>query len=327
MTKVTAGLHPVPRADIKARLPRDTSPSPHPSPCPPPPPMEMEHTTLSLSLAALGLPARKLLVLDLNKCLVYRPKGGKKTTCYARPYLSPFLLYLFHPLIKSRLDVMVWSSAKHDKVQRIVDRIFGSLTPSLVACWGAEQMKRTPKPFEGKCHKPKDLALVWAEFAHSSYDLTNTILLDDSPEKAIYQALNHLPIPKYDATRRQLDQVALFNPNSNVTVDESLLAIVGILDSLLDAPSVPRWIAAGGLWEASGVPLCPEEHMAMDPNLPPPQWFEDRPTFEAWAARGKRVLTALGIDWSESGVMPSKVTTKRERIPMPDRSVARSFTV
>jgi len=273
-----------------------------------------------------SLSARKLLVLDLNKCLVYRPKGGKKTTCYARPYLTPFLLYLFHPDIKPRVDVMVWSSAKLEKVEKIVDRIFGTLRSSLIARWGAEHMMYTRKPFEGKCHKPKDLALVWTAFAHNSYDVANTILLDDSPEKAIYQPLNHLSIPKYDATRRQLDQVALFNPNSGVKVDESLLAIVGILDSLWDAPSVPKWIFAGGLWEACGVPLSPEEHMAMDPNLPPPQWFEDRSTFEAWIVRGKRALTDLGIDWSESGVMPTKVT-KRERIPMPDRSAVRTFTV
>lgn len=79
--------------------------------------------------------ARKLLVLDLNGTILYRPKrqrGSTETTpdgarlrpVHPRPYISSFRQYLFHPATRQSLDVLIWSSTQPHNVRDMVDHCF-----------------------------------------------------------------------------------------------------------------------------------------------------------------------------------------------------------
>lgn len=69
----------------------------------------------------------KLLVLDLNGTLIYRPKNAKREG-HPRPFLSCFLEYLFSPepdTPNRPWEVFVWSSAKPHNVRAMVEKGFG----------------------------------------------------------------------------------------------------------------------------------------------------------------------------------------------------------
>jgi hypothetical protein len=74
----------------------------------------------------------KLLVLDLNGTLLYRPKGVTRGG-HPRPYLQNFLEYLFlpepepenTPTTRRPWEVFVWSSAKPHNVRPMVEKAFG----------------------------------------------------------------------------------------------------------------------------------------------------------------------------------------------------------
>ncbi|QRV80305.1 ribosomal RNA processing protein 1 [Ceratobasidium sp. AG-Ba] len=68
---------------------------------------------------------RCLLVLDLNGTLLHRrrTKSNVNAHVYARPYLGSFLRYISHPA--AGLDVAVWSSARRENVQVMVERAWG----------------------------------------------------------------------------------------------------------------------------------------------------------------------------------------------------------
>lgn len=66
---------------------------------------------------------RKLLILDLNGTLVVRDKGRT----YPRPYMPTLRDFLLDRRTQEWLDVMVWSSAQHKNVDKMVERCFFSV--------------------------------------------------------------------------------------------------------------------------------------------------------------------------------------------------------
>lgn len=104
---------------------------------------EITEAYLSTSLQPshrISQPTRKLLVLDLNGTLLYRlrPQSRSRSTyqtysdaspapgrlTYPRPYLPSFRQYLFHPVTRGWLDVMVWSSAQPHSVRDMLRLCF-----------------------------------------------------------------------------------------------------------------------------------------------------------------------------------------------------------
>ena len=90
---------------------------------------------------------RKLLVLDLNGCLVHRDPpstieldrgkhGKRRRVCYSRPYMKTFRNFIFHPETRAWLDVMVWSTAQPRNVGEMVDACSGKDRKNLVASVG-----------------------------------------------------------------------------------------------------------------------------------------------------------------------------------------------
>lgn len=164
-------------------------------------------------------PSKKLLILDLNGTLLWRPKHkfkkGAKRPNHIRPYMSIFCSYLFHESVRMWLDVMVWSSAQPDNVDIMVTKCFGQSKSDLKAVWARDTLGlnqeqysmfiRYPmfsyfyhKQSDRKVQTLKDLEKPWKKldlaFAHNA---TSTLLMDDSPLKTRLQPYNHLCVPEY----------------------------------------------------------------------------------------------------------------------------------
>ncbi len=57
-----------------------------------------------------------------------------------RPYLAALRAYLFAPLTRAWLDVMVWSSAQPHSVEDMVLHALGDDRQSLVAIWARDTL-------------------------------------------------------------------------------------------------------------------------------------------------------------------------------------------
>jgi hypothetical protein len=119
----------------------------------------------------------QLLVLDLNGVLFH------KDPLIERPHLNDFLKYCFE-----NFNVMVWSSGKPHTVERVINIFFGEHRKQLVATWARDKFGLTDEQYNSNYPTIKDLSKVWADFP--KYGAHNTILIDDSPEKAEKQPNN-----------------------------------------------------------------------------------------------------------------------------------------
>ncbi|KAF8530199.1 hypothetical protein BU17DRAFT_35765 [Hysterangium stoloniferum] len=165
-------------------------------------------------------PTRKLLILDLNGTLVYRPRpkpaprsSGHRIT-YARPYLPSFRSYLFHPQTREWLDVMIWSSAQPHSVRSMLEVCFpdgverrpGGKDDRFAAVWARDTLGLSSADYSPSItppeSQPSDAAFSVQKFHHSQ---ETTLLLDDSALKAHLQPWNHVCIKEYDALAREAD--------------------------------------------------------------------------------------------------------------------------
>jgi len=107
--------------------------------------------------------------------------------------------------------------------------------------------------------------------------------------------------------------------------DETLLAVIGILDEVKEQSNVAAWIRAGGLWgpvnlrppppaqpspsapntEVGGAgndtTLSQDQNQGISPSEIIPSadkvvWFDHEPTFVYWARRGRKAVHELGIE-------------------------------
>ncbi|CAL9166291.1 uncharacterized protein LOC135671931 [Musa acuminata AAA Group] len=150
-----------------------------------------------LLMAETSLRSRKkLLVLDLNGLLAditteyhgaHMRVAGKSV--FKRPFCDDFLKFCFE-----RFHVGVWSSRKSDNVRKVVDYLMGDLKHKLLFCWGQSKCTDTGYRTIENIHKPlvlKELKKLWNKEDHDlpwekgEYSPSNTLLVDDSPYKAI----------------------------------------------------------------------------------------------------------------------------------------------
>ncbi|KAF9067100.1 hypothetical protein BDP27DRAFT_1226510 [Rhodocollybia butyracea] len=278
---------------------------------------------------ALSTSERKLLVLDLNGSLLFRPSRYKKSnnggtnvrTVLSRPYVTPFREYLFHPETSRWLDTMVWSSAQPHSVDHMVKRVFGDYTKNLKATWARDTLDLTPDKYKKKSKTVKDLTKIWNAFP--TFSAQNTLLIDDSTDKANLQPWNHLFIKEYGEEERRHDMrvvpalrknPAIKEPEfdisklaerlrSNLRVndaekqkqpdryDDTLLAVIGILDALEHEKDVAAWLQSGGII------LCGKES---EPSFPGgvigDRWFDQNVVLDCWVERGRATLGRLKIN-------------------------------
>ncbi|KAI8376377.1 HAD-like domain-containing protein [Radiomyces spectabilis] len=160
----------------------------------------------------LDEPARQLLILDLNGTLVSRTK---QSSMYVRPYQAQFLQYIF-----SNFDVAVWSTARPENVANMC-RLFGEFKDQIVMIWNRTHFGLTQAEYYGKTKTVKDLERVW-DYFDDEYNAYNTILLDDTPSKAVVQPYNSIHLREFDHLLPTFSQYG----------DNELLHVMEYLDKL-----------------------------------------------------------------------------------------------
>ncbi|KAJ9641834.1 hypothetical protein H2199_005047 [Coniosporium tulheliwenetii] len=187
------------------------TPERSPTPLPVPVPTQSYLDQASCEPKNLSTPQPMLFILDLNGTLLHRPNRKNPTKFVTRPFVTPFLNYLF-----AHFTVMVWSSARPENVSLMCAQLF---TPAqralLVAQWGRDRLGLSPQQYNNKVQVYKRLSQIWDDddIARShpgyldgeSWDQFNTVLLDDSHVKASSEPYNLVAIPEFVGTKEQAE--------------------------------------------------------------------------------------------------------------------------
>lgn len=177
--------------------------------------------------------------------------------------------------------------------------------------------------------------------------------MDDSVLKAHLQPWNHLCVPEYitethtrdlevwsrhhevNTSRKQNKKAALQdnaktprNGQAETDYDQTLIAVIGILNELKNELDVSDWIRSGRLWANATQPPRPNDDASEDTSRPPAGldsgndltspmpspmssgtpnandighpghklWFDEEENMTAWVERGRRALDALEIE-------------------------------
>ncbi|KAJ4312097.1 hypothetical protein N0V94_007618 [Neodidymelliopsis sp. IMI 364377] len=211
---------------------------------PPPAPTEAYMAQAAGQPSKVDLSGRILVILDLNGTLLFRPNRNKKTMI-ARPFLIPFLRYLF-----ANFAVMVWSSARPDNVTSLVEQsLEENLRKALVAQWARDAFGLKPEHYNRNVQVYKHLDLVWKNNAiqkqHPDYTnggrfgQHNTVLIDDSLLKANAQPYNLLQISEFSATSEQMRK-------------DDLREVAGYLEVLRTQQDVSKFINKGPFRHGTG---------------------------------------------------------------------------
>ncbi|KAK6849829.1 hypothetical protein PG995_013662 [Apiospora arundinis] len=159
-------------------------------------------TTQYMTLSAippshLPEPRRILVVIDLNGTLLHRPSHKNPTRFVERPHTRAFLDYCLNTFC-----VAIWSSAKPANVNKMLDQL---LTPEerakVVAVWGRDMLGLSPADYNARVQCYKRLSVLWADLAHrlgQRWDQSNTVLVDDSSEKARSEPFNLIQLPEFE---------------------------------------------------------------------------------------------------------------------------------
>jgi hypothetical protein len=145
-----------------------------------------------------------LVVIDLNGTILHRPNHKNPTRFVERPHARTFLDYCL-----KTFTVAIWSSAKPLNVQKMVDQLLGPEDRAkLVAVWGRDTLGLTPSDYNLRVQIYKRLQMIWNDprvaASHPEvqsgkrWDQTNTVLVDDSKEKARTEPYNLVRLPEFE---------------------------------------------------------------------------------------------------------------------------------
>lgn len=150
-------------------------------------------------------PKQLLVVIDLNGTLLHRPQKRLPSKFVERPLARTFLQ---HCIDTHR--VVIWSSARPDNVQRMCAQLLPPAYLSrVVAVWGRDRFGLTPTDYARRTQCYKRLTRLWADpdvvrssnNSNSSnggrWDQSNTVLIDDSAEKARSEPHNAVTLPEF----------------------------------------------------------------------------------------------------------------------------------
>lgn len=168
--------------------------------------------TPSYLVRASFLPKRRaqpgplLVVIDLNGTLLHRPDKRRPFNFRARPHAHSFVSYCIETFW-----VVIWSSARPDNVKRMVEELASpEQLGRVVAVWGRDRFGLTPEDYNARTQCYKRLTALWADpavrasypgdregFEGRCWDQGNTVLIDDSVEKARSEPHNAITIPEF----------------------------------------------------------------------------------------------------------------------------------
>ncbi|KAK7411327.1 hypothetical protein VNO78_02760 [Psophocarpus tetragonolobus] len=157
-----------------------------------------------------GNPKNKLLILDVNGLLAdfvsssrYKEiepdfvLRGRKV--YKRPFCDDFLQFCF-----DRFHVGVWSSRAKSNVDEAITFLMGKSAAKLLFCWNQSHCTRTKFTTVENKDKPlvlKELRKLWDKddpdlpWEKGEFNESNTLLLDDSPYKALMNPMHSAIFP------------------------------------------------------------------------------------------------------------------------------------
>ncbi|KAI7091833.1 hypothetical protein KC356_g331 [Hortaea werneckii] len=153
----------------------------------------------------LDKPRPLLIILDLNGTLLFRKSRG--ASFVGRPKVQEFLQYLL-----AKHKVMVWSSATPTNVELMCEKLFAPhQKDKLVGIWGRDKLQLSPTQYNQKVQVYKQLRWAWRDHSVASsalpstgeWNQENTVLIDDSEEKAASEPYNLLKIDEYEGTAEQ----------------------------------------------------------------------------------------------------------------------------
>ncbi|KAK1770647.1 HAD-like domain-containing protein [Phialemonium atrogriseum] len=141
-----------------------------------------------------------LVVMDLNGTLLHRPNKRNPSRFVARPHARAFLTYCI-----DTFHVVIWSSAREANVAAMcADLLSPAQRSRVLAVWGRSRFGLCPADFNRRVQCYKRLTSVWADpavaAAHptgGAWDQGNTVLVDDSAEKARSEPFNAVQIPEF----------------------------------------------------------------------------------------------------------------------------------
>ncbi|OTB07837.1 hypothetical protein M426DRAFT_53020 [Hypoxylon sp. CI-4A] len=154
-----------------------------------------------------------LIVIDLNGTLLFRPNKRQPTKFVERPYAREFLRYCLEVFY-----VVIWSSAQPKNVHRMCEQL---MTPELrercVAIWGRDKFDLAPEDYNQRVQCYKRLSKIWEDpiilGSHPCVETgmrwtqANTVLIDDSLEKARSEPFNLIPIPEFTGLKDEPEYV------------------------------------------------------------------------------------------------------------------------
>ncbi|KAK8171134.1 hypothetical protein BKA80DRAFT_229089 [Phyllosticta citrichinensis] len=228
-------------------------------PGPPRPDPSLNYLAQSAMISyRLPIPQPLLIVMDLNGTLLYRPKRSNSSHFVQRPFTPPFVSYLF-----ANHTVMVWSSARPENVNRMCNGLFSSTQrKQLVAEWGRDMLGLTQKQFNEKVQVYKQLDKVWQTadtqqwhplHAYGQrFNQANTLLIDDSVEKAASEPYNLVEVDDFEGKEDQMNR-------------DVLREVAGYIEEAKWQSNVSAWVRAGNRfacgmgwdrdWQDASLPL------------------------------------------------------------------------
>lgn len=205
---------------------------------------------------------------------------------YDRPHMREFIEW-----VHERFEVGVWSSANSRNTKNLVNYVWGAHASKVAFVWGQERCSDIGKDPSGEGNRPlflKELKHVWSMKKNtglSRFNETNTLLIDDSPYKAIRNPENTAIHPRgYTVKERDTDDML-----------SERGALRQYLDRLAASASIPEFVASNP-WNDGEID---EEHLA--------QVDIAQKASESAAKKAKEMLMALRdpseIDLDDIGLL------------------------
>ncbi|KAL6894111.1 hypothetical protein ACP4OV_008209 [Aristida adscensionis] len=161
--------------------------------------MEKLKIVFSPRRSFIAFPKKKLLILDLNGLLAdinqdyhnahMADAKVRGKLVFRRPYCDDFLKFC-----ALNFELGIWSSRKKANVTSVVDILMKDFKSQLLFCWDMSKCTFTGVKTLENMHKPlvlKELRKLWNKeepdlpWEGGEYSPSNTLLVDDSPYKAL----------------------------------------------------------------------------------------------------------------------------------------------
>lgn len=145
-------------------------------------------------------PRPMLVVIDLNGTLLHRPSRKRPSKFVERPFAKDFLQYCI-----DTFKVVIWSSARPENVGLMCKQLLTQeQLGKVVAIWGRDKFGLTPADYNARVQCYKRLTMLWEDPTVGAsnpegepWNQGNTVLIDDSAEKARSEPYNCITLPEF----------------------------------------------------------------------------------------------------------------------------------